>query len=262
MEKTGRIQSIDRTLMVLNCFSEHQTELRLSEIAQEIGLNKSTAHGILNTLKYHGLISQDEESHKYRLGLRLMELGSRAANSLNIIQFAGPKIRKLCSEIEETVHLGTLDGEEMVYIDKIESWQSMRIASSVGARLPAYGTGMGKAIMAFLSEEELMKSIPAVFRPFTPNTIVNMEDLLEELERIREKGYAIDNEEHSIGLRCVAAPIFNHEGKVKYSISVSGPGVRMSEGKMDTIILLVREACRDISEKMGYKGDHKGVSGW
>lgn len=255
MEKNGRIQTIDRALMVLNCFSEHQSELKLSEIVEEVGLNKSTAHGILNTLKYHGLISQDEESHKYRLGLGLLELGSRAAKSLNVIHIAGPKIRKLCREIEETVHLGTLDGEEMIYIDKIESWQSMRIASSVGARLPAYSTGMGKAIMAFLSEEELLKSIPDVFRPFTPNTIMNMDDLLKELEKVRANGYAIDNEELSIGLKCVAAPIFNHEGNAKYSISVSGPGVRMSEGKMDSIILLIMEACRDISEKMGYKGD-------
>ncbi len=262
MDKNGRIQTIDRTLMVLNCFSEYQTEMRLSEIAEEIGLNKSTVHGILNTLKYHGLISQDEESHKYRLGLRLVELGSRAANSLNVIQIAGPKIRKLCREIEETVHLGTLDGDEMVYIDKIESWQSMRIASSIGARLPAYGTGMGKAIMAFLNEEELMQTIPDVFRPFTSNTIMNMEDLLEELEKIKGNGYAIDNEEYSVGLKCVAAPIFDHEGKVKYSISVSGPGVRMSEGKMDKIILLVKETCIDISEKMGYKGDFRGVRSW
>lgn len=262
MKKTGRIQTIDRTLMVLNCFSEHQTEMRLSEIAEGVGLNKSTAHGILNTLKYHGLINQDEESHRYRLGLRLMELGSRAASSLNIIQIAGPKIRKLCREIEETVHLGTIDGEEMVYVDKIESWQSMRIASSVGARLPAYTTSLGKAIMAFLNVDDLMKTIPNVFRPFTPNTIMNMEDLLEELKKIRRNGYAIDNEEYSIGLKCVAAPIFNYEGKVKYSISVSGPEVRMTEGKMDMVTLLVKEVCADISEKIGYKGDHKGVRGW
>ena len=259
MKKTGRIQTIDRTIKILNCFSEYQPERKLSEISEEIGLNKSTAHGILNTLKYHGLISQDLESHKYRLGLRLMELGSRAANSLNVIHIAGPIIREICNEVEETVHLGTLNGKEMVYIDKIESWQSMRIASSVGARLPAYSTGMGKAIMAFLNHEDLMKAIPDVFKPFTPYTITNMDEFLKELETIRKNGYAIDNEENSIGLKCVAAPIFNHEGKVKYSISVSGPGVRMSDGKMDKIILLIKKACSDISERIGYSGDHKGV---
>ncbi len=262
MKKTERIQTIDRTIMVLNCFSESQPEQKLSEIAEGIGLNKSTVHGILNTLKYHGLISQDEESRKYRLGLRLMELGSRAANSLNIIQLAGPEIRKLCNETEETVHLGTLDHDEMVYIDKVESLQSMRIASSVGARLPAYCTSLGKTIMAFLDQEELIKTIPDVFRPFTPNTIMNMDDLLKELEKIRVNGYAIDNEEYSVGLRCVAAPIYNHEGEVKYSISVSGPGIRMSAGKMDQIILMVKETCNDLSVRMGYNANPKGVRGW
>ncbi|RQD71861.1 MAG: IclR family transcriptional regulator [Tindallia sp. MSAO_Bac2] len=253
MSKTGRVQSIERAVKILNCFSESHTELRLSEIAGMLGLNKSTVHGILHTLKYHGMVSQNTENHKYRLGLRLMELGSRAANSIDIIELARPGIRELCRLTEETVHLGTLDGHEMVYVDKVESIQSMRIASSVGARKPAYSTGMGKAIMAYLSPEELKRAVPKKMKPLTSATIVSMEALVRELEQTKTRGYAIDNEENCIGLKCVAAPIFDHEGKVRYSISVSGPAIRMTNKKMNYIIEQVNRTCRSISGKIGYE---------
>lgn len=254
MEKNNRVQAIDRAVMILKCFSEKRQEIRLSEIADELDLNRSTAHGIISTLKYHGLIDQDEVTQKYRLGLFLMELGNIINNSLDIRNISTPIIEEVCNEIEETVHIGKLDNHEVVYIDKIESTQSMRIFTTVGARNPAYSTGVGKVMLAYLEEDELLKAFPENMEKFTEKTIIDKDELMAELEKIRAKGYSMDNEENIDGLTCVAAPIFDQFGIVKYGISVSGPTIRMTEEKISNTIKLVKKAAKQISKELGFKG--------
>ncbi len=253
MSRTGRVQAIDRAVMILNCFNEDRKELKLSDISEILDLNKSTVHGIISTLKYHGLIDQDEETQKYRLGLYLMALGERVANSLDIIEISSPIIKELCIKAEETVHLGTLDNMEVVYIDKKESNQSMRIFSAIGARNPAYSTGIGKALLAYVGKEKLNKIIPDELEAYTANTITKKSDLLKELERIRQNGYSMDNEENNVGLTCIAAPVFDNHGFAKYAISVSGPTIRMNYKKIEETKELVVEAANEISKKLGYK---------
>lgn len=256
MTRTGRVQAIDRAIAILNCFTEDRREMKLSDISDMLDLNKSTAHGIITTLKYHGLIDQDQETQKYRLGLHLMALGERVANSIDIIEISNPIIKDLCSKAGETVHLGTLDNMEVVYIDKMESNQSMRIFSAIGARNPAYSTGIGKALLAYVDEEKLEKTIPEELKSFTTNTITEKAKLLKELKNIRHNGYSMDNEENNIGLTCIAAPIFDSHGNAKYAISVSGPTIRMNYKKIEESKELVIDAAYKISEKLG---DRKSV---
>lgn len=253
MDTSKRVQAIDRAVMILKCFSEKSRELKLSEIADELGLNKSTVHGIISTLKYHGLIDQNEENQKYRLGLYLLELGDIVTNSMDIREIASPVIKDICSKIEETVHLGTLDNMDVVYIDKQESNQSMRIYTTIGARRPAYCTGIGKAMLAYIDTDILLIQLPETQERFTPTTITEKQELLRELDKIRENGYATDNEESIEGLICVASPIFNHAGNAKYSISVSGPTIRMTKDKIRETIRLVKDAAGEISNRLGYR---------
>lgn len=253
MSKTGRVQAIDRAVNILNCFTKDRRELKLSEISEMLDINKSTVHGIITTLKYHRLIDQDEETQKYRLGLHLLALGSITRNSLKITEIAKPYIDEVCDLVEETVHLGTLDEMEVVYLDKAESHQSMRIVTTVGARIPAHCTGIGKAMLAYLDKEVLSEMLPDKLAEYTPKTISDKKKLLEQLELIKKNGYSLDDEEYNIGLACIAAPIFDNNKQAKYAISISGPTVRMTEDKIKYTIGVVTKAAKDISERLGYR---------
>lgn len=253
MNVLGKVMSVDKALLIVRLLAKKGRDMKLTEISDELDINKSTLHGLISTLKFHGFIDQDEQTQKYRLGLFLIELGDTASKSLDIISITSPIIEKVSNELQETVHVAKLDNFEIVYIDKKESNQSMRIYTSIGSRNPSYCTGVGKAMLSYLDDEELNKILPDKMESFTPNTITDKQEFINELKIIKEKGYAYDNEEYSIGLKCVAAPIFNHEGKVLYGISVSGPSVRMTEEKIEESIKLIKEAAKEISYKIGYK---------
>lgn len=253
MDNLKRVQSIDRAISILKLFSENRRDMKLTEIADELDLNKSTVHGIISTLKYHGLIDQDEQTQKYRLGLYLMRLGDLVSNSIDMIEVAHPIIDQVSKNLNETVHLSRLEQSELVYLDKVESNQSIRISTAIGSRMPAYCTGMGKSLLAFSDLDKLDELLPEELETLTPNTITDKTALIQELRDIRQRGFSIDNEESDIGLRCVAAPIFDYTGKAKYALSVSGPTVRITEERLETIIQVITEAAKRISFKLGYQ---------
>ena len=253
METVGKIQSVDRASLIIKLLAKKESPMKLTEIADELDINKSTLHGIISTLKYHGFIDQDKETQKYRLGMYLVELGNIVTKSLDIRTITSPTINDVCEKLSETVHIGMLDGYEVVYVDKKESNQSMRIFTTIGARKPAYCTGVGKAMIAYLDEEILRGSLPEKLEKITYNTITDKEILMEELKKIREDGIAFDHEENIEGLTCVAAPIFDGTGRAKYSLSVSGPTIRMNQQKIDEAIQVVKEAAKKISKELGYR---------
>lgn len=254
MKNLVRVQSIDRAVAILECFSENKRELKLSEIANKLDLNKSTVHGLLNTLKYHGFIDQDEITQRYRLGTRFIVYGDLVVNSIDITNIAYPLIEKICEKIEETVHIAMLDGSDVVYIEKKECNKSIKTSTKIGARIPAYFTADGKIILSYLEREKLKRLLPRNIRQLTPNTITDKHKLLDALAEMKDIGYAIDLEETVQGLVCVAAPIFGHTGNVKYSLSVTGPTVRMTENKIKEYINIIKEAANEISCRIGYKG--------
>ncbi len=254
MNNLVRVQSIDRAVAILECFSENRRELKLSEIAYMLDLNKSTVHGILNSLKYHRFIDQDEITKKYRLGIRFIEYGELVINSMDMRDIAYPIIEDICERIEETVHVAMLDGFDVVYVEKKECNKSIKTSTKIGARIPAYITADGKIILSYLDDDKLNEYVPEKIKKLTPNTITDRNKLLKVLHEMKNKGYATDNEEVVQGISCVAAPIIEHTGRVRFSLSITGPTVRMTKDKMKEYVDIISEAAKEISFRIGYRG--------
>jgi len=247
------VQSIERAIQILNCFDGSHPELSLNAIAAELNLNKSTAHGILNTLKHYGLVEQDEERGRYRLGMHLLTLGNRLLDRLEIRAVAGPVIQELSERVGETIHLVVLKGTDVVYIDKCVANRSFQVFTAIGMTFPAYVTGVGKVLLADKSDEELLEVIPPILEKATEYSIGSREELLKYLAQVRKQGYAFDKEENEIGLSCVAAPIFDYSGKAVAAISVAGPTARLTDERMQELVDIVRDAAREISRRLGHR---------
>jgi DNA-binding IclR family transcriptional regulator len=257
METGSRIQSVARALAILDALAEARRELALHEIAERLALPKSTTHGLISTLRDFGYVEQCAFTAKYKLGLRLFEVGSVVALGWDVRTIAAPYIEKLLEEMRETVHLVILDKYEVLYIDKRESSESLRIASQVGMRLPAHCTGVGKVLLAHLSPQDRREVIAAKGLPrYTRNTLTDAASLEAELSRIREQGYSIDNEEIMDSLKCVAAPIRDQSGKVISAISLSGPISRMQGERFQTALKLVTKTAAEISARLGYRAEN------
>ncbi len=253
MKDFVRVQSIDRAVAIIECFSGSKRELKLADITDKLELNKSTVHGILNTLKHHKFIEQDEITRKYRLGTRFIECSNLVVNSMDIINIACPVIEKICGKIEETVHIGMLDGLDVVFLDKRECCKSIRTTTQVGSRIKAYSTADGKIILCYLEKDKLKNSLPRTLKKFTPNTIDDKQLFLEELAIIKRNGYAVDYEETVQGLVGIAAPIYDYCGAVKYSIGATVPSIRINEDNIKEYIDIIRTAAMEISCRRGYK---------
>lgn len=247
------VQSIERAIQILNCFTNNTPELTLQAIASELNLNKSTVHGILNTLKHYGLVEQDDERGKYRLGMHLLVLGNRLLDRLEIRTVASPVIQELSEQVGETVHLVILRGADVVYIDKCTSSRSFQVFTAVGMSYPAYVTGVGKVLLADKSDDELCGLIPPVLKKVTEHSISSREELLMHLAQVRKQGYAFDKDENEIGLSCVAAPIFDYNGKAVAAISVAGPSVRLNDERMEELVGVVLNAAGEISRRLGHR---------
>jgi len=257
MEKTNvgnkavnTIQSVERAVMILEQLC--QGPVSLSALARELGLNKSTLHGLLQTLVKHAYVQQESETGHYRLGHRVLALGGAFLEHCDLRETAAPYLRQLVEEHGETVHLVVMDDGQVVYVDKIDSPQSIRMVSRIGRRLPAHCTGVGKAILACLPEERMLSIVSRRGLPrFTDRTITTPEGLAAELARIREEGVAYDREEIEEGLRCVAVPIIGYGQQPVGAMSVAGPAWRMTDEKMAAIAASLKGAAREISRQMG-----------
>jgi len=247
------IQSIERSIQILNCFKGNHPELTLNEIASELNLNKSTVHGILNTLKQYELVEQDEERGKYRLGMHLLVLGNRLLDRLEIRKVASNVIHELCEQVGETVHLVILRGADVVYIDKCTSSRSFQVFTAIGMSFPAYVTGVGKVLLADKSDDELRELMPPVLKKVTEHSLSSREQLLTHIEQVRKQGYAFDKDENEIGLSCVAAPILDYRGKAVAAISVAGPSARLNAERLEELIDVVRKSAMEISRRLGYR---------
>lgn len=254
MSKNNLIQSVDRALQILEAFSQDNRELGVTEIAKSLGLHKSTTFGLLSTLENRGYVEQNQENGKYCLGLKLFELGNLVKSGMDLRRLAYPYIKDLVDQYRETVHLVVFDKGDVVYIDKTEGDRAIRILSQVGNRLPMYCTGVGKCMMAFLPEEYLQKYIlNNELKAYTEFTITDKKKLMEQLEVIRQQGYAFDKEEIEIGLRCIAAPIKNYKNEIVAAISLSGPSMRMDEETMKALVEPVKQTALNISRNLGYQ---------
>jgi DNA-binding IclR family transcriptional regulator len=224
-----QLQGLDRVVAILDLLGASDNSLSLAEICQRMGLHKSTAHRALMALERTGMIERAPAS-RYRLGLKLYDMGNRAVEQIDLRSRVHPHLRKLALRVGETVHLGVLHKTRVVYIDKIEPInRRVCISSRTGTSNPVYSTSLGKAILAYMPAEEVAKTVPKIqFTGFTSKTLTSAEELLEALERVRRRGYAVDDEEMEIGTRCVGAPILDGTGRPIAAVSVSGSATRLA----------------------------------
>ncbi len=215
---------------------------------------KSSVHSILETLAAEKVVERDDSSGRFHLGVKLVELGNRARLDLDICRIAAPFLQGLNVEFDETVHLTVLDRDEVLYVDCIESRRRLRTYSVIGVRAPLYCTSVGKAILAFQSEDEIRRIVQEKgLSKITANTIDTEERLFMEVQQIRTRGYAVDDMEHEEHLRCVGAPIRNARGEVFASLSLSGPAERNTHERIEFMAPFAVRAGMEISRRLGYR---------
>ena len=247
------IQSVDRALRIFDLFDEYETELKITDISERMQLHKSTVHSILKTLQSKGYIEQNEENGKYRLGMKLFERGNLVIRSLDIRTIAKKHLIKLSVETENTVHLVILDGKEGIYIDKVEGPSATVLYSRIGRRIPVHSSAVGKALVAFKSKKELQEILKGyVYKKQTINTITDEKTYLEDLEKVRDSGFAIDKEENEPGITCLAVPIWDHTGTVAAAMSMSQPTMRIDQIQLERSVEMLKEAAEKISKELGY----------
>jgi DNA-binding IclR family transcriptional regulator len=249
-----KVQVLDRALEILRVLGERQNDCGLSELCAELKLHKSTVHRLTMVLEQHRLVDKNPETGRYRLGLKLFEFGSKAISALDLRRHSKPYLNRLLQEIEETVHFCILDDGQVFYVEKVEPERSVRMACTVGSRAPAYCTAVGKAMLAELPEAEVNHIVRRWgLKPITENTITSPTALRTELRTIRSRGFAIDDEEKEVGLRCVGAAVRGHSGKLIAAISVSGPAFRVTKERIPDIGKAVMRAASELSVELGYQ---------
>lgn len=247
------IKSVERAFQILESVSLAKNGVGITELSSSLRMYKSTIHRVLSTLVSAGYAEQDSQTGRYKLGYKLVEVSSRLLNNLDVRREALPYLQELADETKEVVHLVVLDQGQVVYIEKVEGTETIRMHSRVGTRAPVHCTGVGKAILAHLPQTNINEILQVHGLPFhTPYTIATEEGLYQELQKIRQQGYAFDLEENEIGITCVAAPIWDHRKLVAASISVSAPTMRMQETRLQELAQFVKEIGLKISGRLGY----------
>ncbi len=247
------VQSIDRALDIVEALSVQPHGMLLKDLSAEVGLHVSTTHRLLASLVSRGYVQKDIETGKYRLTVRLFEIGSRAISGMNLVSISRPYLEQLAAGTGETVHLVARNNDEVVYLYKEDRRESViHMASFVGLRSPMYRTAVGKSILALLPEEEVRRIWDrSVIEPLTPNTIVRYDDLLENLAIVRQRGWAMDNEENELGVLCIAAPIKDFTNTPIGAISISAPAARMTFSTCERFALKVIASTNAISKALG-----------
>ena len=250
----GGVQSVARIFSLIEVLSAHPHGASLQTISAESGLAKSTTHRLLSSLVALGYAVQDSFSTHYRLTLKMFELSSGIVNDMDILSVAKPHLDKLSRHTGEAVHLVIQDGIDIVYIYKAEAGiGSMRMSSHVGLRIPMYCTGVGKAILATQSYGEAERVWrKSTIRPLTQHTITHFDALLEELKRVRMAGYAVDDEENELGIRCVALAVPGMNGRAEAAFSISGLAAQMTPQRMKDLAQMGLATRQDILRDLGW----------
>lgn len=257
MSRTASNEGVKSALRVLDIFellAQHPDGLSLSEIASHLAIPKSSAHGLLGTLLGRGYLRAGRQGRTYRLGVRLFELGSSYMASADLMADGQEVVRDLARACDETVHLAILTGDEVLYVAKEEGTNTVRMVSAVGRRFPAYGTGVGKMLLAALTPAELDALYPPD-RPLaaiTSRTITDPAAFRQELAESRRRGYATDFEESTPGLCCIAAPVFDSEGAEVAALSVSVPSARFGDERQASLRHHVQESAARLSRTLGW----------
>lgn len=245
------VKSAERVLEIFELLKDYPDGLTSNEISRMLDYAGSSTFGLVKTLSERGYLLVDDNK-RYALGAKLIQLGAYASSYLDLNKIAGPILKDLMEKLQETVFMAVLSDEEIVYVAKVDNFRSISTNARLGGRKPIYCTGLGKAFLTFLPEEERDRIINRIqFLPITENTITDREKLYQQIREFKRMGYAVDNEEIEVGLWCASAPVFNNQGRMEAAVSVSGPTARMKSNQQMIVDSLLA-ATRELSEKMGY----------
>lgn len=246
---TYQIKVLEKVLRILDLFNEKGKELTITEIHKPLNLNKSTTFRILSILEEATYLERDPTTLKYRLGFKLYHLGFLVEGYAEVRKLTHPFLEELNKKCDETVQIVVLDHGEALYLDKLEGRKPIRVVSHIGQRLPAHCSGVGKVLLSSLTEEYVDRIIKEKgLKRFTNNTITDSAKLKLELAQIRKQGYAIDNEEIEVGLKCLAVPIKDSDSKVIAAISIAAPKERLGENEIKSFIPMIKNTSEGISK--------------
>jgi IclR family acetate operon transcriptional repressor len=254
------IKPVFKALRVLKCLGDAGRELPLVEICRIVNLPKPTVYKYLQTLREAGFVLYDPECECYWLGPNAWSLGRTVDPSLRVREVARPIMQQLRDRFGETVNLGVLHGDEVVYLEMALSRQALRMQATIGSHDPAYTTSLGRAMIAFLPQERWRQHIPRQMRRRTARTLVSHDALHAELMATRRRGYALEREENEEGALCIGAPIFDQDGNVIAAVSVSAPASRISPSAESEVGGAVVQAARDISARLGFPSASNGAT--
>ena len=252
MSKNEKIKSIDKTLDLLEFLSVNEQETGITEISKKLHMGLSTVHRILTTLKSRGYVIQNQQTTKYRLGIKLFELGCAVQSTKRLVEITKPYLKQLSQSTNETANLAILEGKEVIYLDTIGSPEILRTEIMAGTRTPAHCTALGKVLLAFISDgefESLYKSDEPL-SSLTSKSISSLEELKKRLKKAKEQGYAVDREEYKIGVNCIGVPIFGRNGEAITAISITGPASRFTIDKMEKVKGELMTISKEISNQL------------
>lgn len=245
------LQTVGRALNILEMIAERP--MTQKEMENETGLNRTTMSRLLFTLASRKYIEKEPSTGRYKIGLKVVELGSVMLNQIELKTEALPHLRELTQNVGRVCHMGILSQGEVVYIEKIEPMTSIRMFSGIGKRVPVHSTSLGKALLMDKTEEEIIRILKDKGMPkFTDNTIIRQQEFLREIAKSKARGYAIDNAENEPDIFCVAAPVTDYRNKVVAAISTTGRDGEFVHEPKSGIIKAVKDTAGEISKKMGY----------
>jgi DNA-binding IclR family transcriptional regulator len=244
------VRAVERALDVLMCFTRETPELTMTQVAEQVGIHKSTAHRLLATLEAKRFIQRDQTTGIYRLGIRLAQMAYLTLEHSDLRRMAVPFMHKLCDRYEENIDLTVLDDADVLFINILEGPHRVKLAAAIGQRLPAFATASGKAILGFMPEKMVRRILEQGMPQLTPHTLSTPEVLFKDLNSIREMGFAISEQELEEQISAVAAPIFDQENRPIASIAVAGPTYRLTRERMMEIGPNLVATAKEISQDM------------
>lgn len=259
-ENDSSSTAVERTLLILEAVAQREGGMSNAEFSRKLKIPKSSASYILRTLEQHGYLRRDNGDGKYQLGMKVLSLSRAALSGIDVREVALPIMRRLVDQIHITTHLAILDVGEAVYVEKVEAPGFIKMNTWIGRRMEVHSTAVGKCLLAYLDAQERDRILHRRgLKKLTVHTITTLPRLMKELEKVQQLGYAIDDEENSIGARCVGAPVFNSEGKVEAAVASTGTINDVPREAVAHISDMVKEAGRRISHQIGYRGPYPKI---
>jgi IclR family acetate operon transcriptional repressor len=252
---SGTVQSIERALSLLEALEDSRGEVGIAELSKRVALHVSTVHRILATLVARGYARQNPETGRYALGAKALHLAESFLGQMDLRRVVRPVLERLSQETGETANLVILDRREALYLDKVESPQSLRIFSRIGRRAPLHCTAVGKVLLAYRSKAQVDALLGrGPLERLTRHTITSVSQMRRELEKVRDQGFALDRDECEEGACCIAVPICYARGNVEAALGISAPMTRLTPRRMEELIPIMLRRGREVSAQLGFSG--------